>query len=99
MQGLQVFDAGGTVVLDVTDRLTRVLGSFSTGTTSGSITDNNLASGTPWFVAAMSPSQFDNGYAAPTVGAPYAISFTSNSISWTFGTGTATSIQITYGVF
>lgn len=37
-QGLQVFDDKGNCILDVTDRLCRLLGSHATGTASGSFT-------------------------------------------------------------
>jgi hypothetical protein len=51
MQGLQVFDVNGRCTLDVTDRLTRVLGTINTGYASSvSHIDNNLLNnGTPWF--------------------------------------------------
>lgn len=35
-QGIQIFDAAGNLVVDVTDRLTQVMGMFSTGQVSGS---------------------------------------------------------------
>lgn len=40
-QGLQIFDAAQNLVVDVTDRLTQVIGMFSTGTASGAITIPN----------------------------------------------------------
>lgn len=53
-QGLQCFDANGNLTLDVTDRLTRVLGQFNTNSLDGSITDSNLASGSPWIFESSS---------------------------------------------
>lgn len=47
-QGLQCFDVNGNLILDITDRLTRVLGIFETGTSNGSLNDPNLANGAPW---------------------------------------------------
>nr|DAT59753.1 MAG TPA: hypothetical protein [Caudoviricetes sp.] len=41
-QGLQVFDDNGICILDVTDRLCRLLGSRSTGTAQGSFTISGL---------------------------------------------------------
>ena len=51
-QGLQVFDSSGNMMLDVTDRLTRYLGAFDTGSGngSGSYTDALLLTGTPWII-------------------------------------------------
>nr|WP_092069553.1 hypothetical protein [Dendrosporobacter quercicolus]NSL47514.1 hypothetical protein [Dendrosporobacter quercicolus DSM 1736]SDL92505.1 hypothetical protein SAMN04488502_1011194 [Dendrosporobacter quercicolus] len=73
--GLQIWDANGNLTLDVTDRLTRVLGTFSTGTTDGSHTDAALAFGTPWIHATSSYPY--NSYACQ-----YTVSGT--TISWTF---------------
>ena len=42
-QGLQVFDDNGICILDVTDRLCRLLGSRATGTQSGSFTVTGLS--------------------------------------------------------
>jgi len=49
MQGLQIFDPSGNILLDVSDNLTRVLGVTQTGFTNGSLTDPNLLTGRPWF--------------------------------------------------
>ena len=92
-QGLQVFDENGNMTLDVTDRLTRVLGEFQTGKVSGSITDSNLSSGIPWYI--IKNSSDGRGYKY----APFLITFTSNGASWTFGSGTIVSKNITYGVY
>lgn len=90
-QGLQCFDANGNMTLDVTDRLTRVLGEFNTGTFSGSLTDTNLSSGTPWYILRAAASSYSE--------ASCTISFGLQSISWTFGSGTPISKNITYGVY
>lgn len=49
-QGLQVFNAQGVVVLDITDRLTRIIGQVYTGTTPGAIGVPEFAQGfgSPW---------------------------------------------------
>lgn len=62
MQGLQVFDSNGSCILDVTDRLTRVLGEFETGTSDGSISDSNLASGQPWYIIQNTSNGRGYGY-------------------------------------
>jgi hypothetical protein len=101
MQGLQIFDAGGNVVLDVTDRLTRVLGEFETGTSDGFITDTNLDYGTPWFIAKLNGSvtvkEGYNSYYSSSV--PILISFNSQSLSWSFSGGSVANHHIVYGVY
>ena len=92
-QGLQCFDNNGNKVLDVTDRLTRVLGTFDTGTSNGSISDTNLANGIPWYIT-------QNSAEAKWYGkAPFSVNISSNNISWTFGDGTIVSRKIIYGVY
>ena len=62
-QGLQVYDASGNLTLDVTDRITRYLGSFSIPAQfdqSGSVTVT--VTGTPWFLMAGQAIQFDAQY-------------------------------------
>ena len=93
-QGLQIFNAGGDLILDVTDRLTRVLGEFETGTSSGSVSNPNLSSGTPWF------TMRDLGKYEMLSEASCSVSINSSSISWTFGSsGTKTNKKIVYGVY
>ena len=53
-QGLQVFDDNGICILDVTDRLCRLLGSRATGTQSGSFTVTGL-SGNKLFAFLVGP--------------------------------------------
>ncbi len=48
-EGSQCWDASGKLILDVTDRLTRLLGVISTRTTNGSYTDSELSTGDPWW--------------------------------------------------
>lgn len=48
-QGLQLFDVSGNRTLDVTDRITRYLGSFQTGTDNGSFSDQRLSQGVPFY--------------------------------------------------
>lgn len=53
MQGLQVFDEDGDAVLDVTDRVTKILGEIiipkDMEVGSGSIVDPNITTGTPFY--------------------------------------------------
>ena len=92
MQGLQVFDASGVIVLDVTDRLTRVLGSFYTGTANGSIVDNNLSTGIPWY---FMRDVVDDTYLTSSL----FVLFTSSGLSWAFENGPTRNTFVTYGVY
>lgn len=47
-QGLQVFDENGNCVLDVTDRLMKILGVVELKETSGEVTDNRLEGQEMW---------------------------------------------------
>ncbi|CQR73295.1 hypothetical protein SOV_50780 [Sporomusa ovata DSM 2662] len=90
-QGLQCFDSAGALVLDVTDRLTRILGEFTTTTANGSITDANLTSGTPWFFQVTEENPFN---------AICTITISGQTITWTFSSyGVKTAQTFRYGVF
>lgn len=45
-----MWDANGNMILDVADRVTRVMGEFYTGTSPGSFTIPNIG-GSPWYIA------------------------------------------------
>lgn len=47
-QGLQVWDAAGNLVLDVTNRLTRIIGTVYSGESDGSIQVPEFATGDAW---------------------------------------------------
>jgi len=93
-QGLQVFDASGNIVLDITDRLTRVLGEVNTGAAAGSVTDAGLSSGDPWYIAFRV-----DGAMWSSADADLAISISGTTLSWSYGSGTAQNMTITYGVY
>lgn len=94
-QGLQIWDANGSPVLDTTDRIARVLGqvSFSGG---GSRVDNRLTSGQPFFFAQFHnpPTSWDEAYPVVTV------TFSGNRMTWTVNQYDASSSSgvIFYGV-
>lgn len=69
----------GKIVLDITDRLTRILGSVNTGTNPGSIVVPEFAQGSPWyyFAGVGRSSPFDNGN-KPIV------TISGNTLSWAF---------------
>lgn len=77
-QGLQCFDANGNLILDVTDRLTRILGEVNTGTTSGSMVDNNFLSGSPFYLVQTTLTDFKR------TAVPISVSISGNTLSWSF---------------
>ncbi len=92
-QGLQVWDAAGNQIVDVSDRLGRVLGVTTlTGGTDGSVSNAGLATGTPFWACIPVATG-----AAPTPG----ISVSGTTLSWDFeaGIGYAPSYRLIYGVY
>lgn len=92
-QGFQTFNASGQLLMDITDRLARVLGIQTlTSPTDGSITVAAFATGTPFFACIP----IANGAApAPVVG------ISGNVLSWDFvaGVGYVTNYKLVYGVY
>ena len=78
-QGLQVFDENGNIVVDVTDRLTKILGSFETHGKDGSITDDRLEGMDYWVMLEfyrIGKTSFDYGWPL--------ITRLGNTISWAY---------------
>lgn len=98
-QGVEVYDAQGRLVFGVTDRLTRIIGQVSTGTTAGSISVPAwaLGLGTPWvFVQQRNASA--NLFGKRTVRADVS----GTTLSWSFeglASWEALPAVIQYGVF
>lgn len=98
--GLQCWDASGNLIVDITSRLPRFVGSASLAGGNSSVTDAKLAGGTVWF--AFQPDQIW-GFQNMDVSRPI-FSVSGNTISWTYSGGaTAQNIQITgtlfYGIY
>lgn len=74
-QGLQIFDASGNIVLDVTDRVFRVLSINAVGATDGSVTVPELTQGTP--IVAITGSGGAGRAPQATV--------TGTTVSWSYG--------------
>lgn len=57
-QGLQVFDENGNVVVDITERITKYLGSFTvpTDADSGTITNSEIGDGDLWYAMVIDSS-------------------------------------------
>ncbi len=84
----------GEVLLEITDRITRVLGTISTGTSNGTITVDSVH-GSAFFVCLIG-NDFDSQYAQPGV------VINGNTCTWTFASTpgyTRTPITILYGVY
>jgi len=85
-QGLQVFRSDGSLAVDLTDRITRVIGirSISAGVAGSQVV--NTAYGTPWGIILPNTSTY----------APYeAVTIVGDTISWNAG-GART---LVYGVY
>jgi len=99
-QGLQCFNSDGVMTLDVTNRLTRVLGEFNTGTANGSLADIALTTGTPWWIAIPTSEININ---ADNMAKALNISVSGQIISWTFTSPYSPTVyvnhKIIYGVF
>lgn len=93
--GLQCFDEQGRITVDISDRLTRILGTIKTDmSTGGTVIDGGLSTGQPWFDLRI---ELYEGYPHSDGSVLYRpeVTITGNQISWTRGV-TAT---LTYGVF
>lgn len=99
--GLQCFDASGNLVVDITSRLPRFVGSAPVGPpNTTSVSDSRLAAGTVWY--AFQPSQIW-GFINMDVSRPI-FSVSGTTISWVYSAGAGThNMQIPgtlfYGVY
>jgi hypothetical protein len=95
--GFRVRDAAtGQVKLEVTDRLTRVIGKVDTGISNGAMDVPGFATGTPWAVIMQPISSLSE----PADFSTPAISGT--TLSWSFIDNTTSkrrSVTIIYGVY
>ena len=92
--GLKLWDADGTtVILDTDHRITRVLGSASTGTAGGAATfPFTAAGGTPWWSLIVASAASDTQ--RPTV------SVAGDTLTWAYnGVGSPTNCTIIAGVY
>lgn len=95
-QGMQVFDANGNRIVDITDRLQKILGVVSISTQSGSIKNELLKNGDPWyFFLDADNSGFgmsDNPVSVPSV------TINGDTLSWDFKQGVV-NCKLMYGVY
>lgn len=96
--GLRCWDAQGRLILDLTDRMGRLISSVQTGGAAGQLVDPGLTTGTPFFHIALEPGQQEgyvtSGGVVTTRWRP-AVSFSGQTMSWTAGVPS----RITYGVW
>ena len=96
-QGLQVFLPSGALVIDISDRLTRVLGVIETtgfGVTArpttapqGSHTDARLSLGTPYHFFDFLPSASTSGYARTENKICPDVSYSGGALNWSYSVG------------
>lgn len=90
----ELYNADGTLQLNLASRLTKYLGSVTiTSTVAGSISDPRLLQGTPWFVYTGPNEQAQARATVPDV------VFSGSTMSWSAGIGTATTMIIAYGIY
>lgn len=92
-QGVQVWDASGNLIIDITQRLGRVLGVATlTSPTDGSVTDAGFGTGTPFW--ACIPVATGRALVPD-------LSISGNTLSWDFLTGYsyAPTYRLIYGVY
>lgn len=95
-QGLEVWDENGIEIISLDGQFCKFLGTFQTGTVAGSMTDDRLSLGTPFFLYVSSNATWGLG------GWPQ-ITVSGTTISWVFGEKFGTDWQnwdtlIAYGV-
>lgn len=93
--GLQVFNAQGVDILDITSNLGLHLGTIETGTKAGSIVVPGFAQGTPFYMIQGENPAYAGTNAVPNV----TISGTTLSWSWPHQYGYFSSVIIIYGIF
>lgn len=96
-QGLQVFDGNGKIILDLTDGLTKYLGEFETGTSEGSIENEELTEHFwvhPIILTQIPTADYDNTWHAPK------FSVSGHTLRWKYdGTGRRINCKCFYGVY
>ncbi len=96
--GLQVFDENGKVTVDVSNRLTKILGilTIKRENGNGTQTDSRLSLGTPfWFIPYM--TNLPDG----DIGGEIEIVIDNNKVEWIWNNNAPANMTVTiiYGVF
>lgn len=91
--GLRTWDASGNMVIDVSTRLTSIIGVASVTSSNGSVTNADFARGTPFWYFTNIPA----GIATPDV------SFSGTTLSWTWNANTTFfprgNMNLVYGTY
>lgn len=100
-EGLQVFDSGGNVVMDISTIVGRQIAIIDASAISGSMSIAGLSDGTPFAIPILNTAGGVTGYGAIT--APV-VTFSGNTVSWTrqnypFVGATIPSCQLLLGVY
>lgn len=82
MHGFEVYDAAGNLQLSMTSRIGRILNSYQTGSASGSVVVQEMASGDPFFFVTVNPDSSGNtaSFFTPLV----SIDKNTRTLSWRF---------------
>jgi hypothetical protein len=88
--GIEIYDNQGRLTMDLTIRISRLLGSVQTGQAAGSLSTGDFQMGTPyWFTPSSSDNFSTNGPLKKD------ISITGTTLTWTDGAP----VTIFYGVY
>lgn len=104
-QGIRIRNASGGLVMDSTVRNGRFLGNIPVTFVNGSFTDARIGEGNPWwFVQPGSQATFGNGGNNTQSTVHPTITFTANTVVWTWTGNPAASLrridgQYIYGVY
>lgn len=90
-QGLQVWNADGSLQIDTNTNLGRFLGTVETGGVNGSLDVPGFAQGTPWFLVMLL------GVASYNTFVPQ-VTIAGNTISWNYTSGNFNAL-IYFGVY
>lgn len=97
--GLECFADDGTVLVSITDRVTKILGTVNTNLSNGSLNVADFSKGRPWFRAVA----FTTGIANET---PATVTRSGNILSWYYPSDstappntTFRNTKIIYGIY
>lgn len=97
--GLECYDDEGNVLVSITDRITKVLGTINTNVSNGSLTVPEFSQGRPWFRAAALTQGIANETAAT-------VTRSGNTLTWFYPSGsdappnsTFRNTRIIYGIY
>lgn len=95
-QGIQIWDAAGTMIMDTTTWCGQVLGNFTLagGRAAGSTVDARLSQGRPWVM--VLPFNGNEGSAPGGNPITDVVTFSGTTISWN---ASPNAVQVIYGIY